>query len=113
MKHDVAIDQDGVHIEITRELPSVTVRLSNGMRVTISDPGCGPSGFDGMPVIEVDDPGRDLLNGAESAPDTPRYEMAGEYLLGLPSACVIGTRCDNAQRGYGSGHATIDVEHRH
>jgi hypothetical protein len=93
----------------------VTVELSNGMTVTVYDAG----EWREHPVINVRQRERDLLNGAPSAPDVPRYDMGGEYELELPDARVIGERCDARDADPGSpdfpgeGTATITVTHRH
>ena len=98
------------------ELPDIdvtyfTVRLSNGMMVTIVD-GDTPS-------ITVKQKARDLLNGAPSDPDFPRYDMGGEYEFDLPDASAIAELCDERNHDTSDpffpseGHATITVTHRH
>jgi hypothetical protein len=92
------------------EQPSLTVELSNGMRVTIYDAG----EWRERPVITVRQESRDLLNGAPSAPDVPRYAPGGEYEFALPDAYEIGERCDDPHDTRpGEHHATIRVDHRH
>lgn len=97
------------------EQPSVTLELANGMTITVYDAG----EWNSSPTITVRQRQRDLLQGAPSAPDVPRYDMGGEYEFTLPDAWEIGQRCSayGADPGAAdfpaSGHATINVEHRH
>lgn len=89
------------------ERRSLTVELSNGMRLTIHD-GAAPS-------ITVSQESRDLLNGAPSAPDVERYLPGGAYEIALPDVSDIGERCSGRATGdYDQpGTATIEVVHRH
>lgn len=97
------------------EQPSLTVELSNGMSVTIYDVGGGAL----HPHVVVCQKSRDLLNGAPSAPDTPRYDIGGGYSFSLPDVSEIGRTCsafgaDPASADFPSeGKATITVSHRH
>jgi hypothetical protein len=95
------------------ETTRFTVKLSNGMRVTIADHGEDIT-------IEVQENARDLLNGAPSGPDVPRYAPGGHYEFELPHVSVVGERCsekdhDPSDFGFPAfGLATIEnVRHYH
>lgn len=97
----------------TTEVERFTVTLSNGMRVTIVDRGEDAE-------IKVRENSRDLLNGAPSGPDVPRYVDGGSYEFVLPHANEIGARCserdhDPDDLGFPAfGLATIEnVRHYH
>jgi hypothetical protein len=68
------------------ETTRFTVTLSNGMRLTIADHGEDVT-------IEVSEKARDLLNGAPSADDFPRYVPGGSYEFELPHVNEIGDVC--------------------
>lgn len=68
------------------ETSRFSVKLSNGMRVTIVDHGEDVT-------IQVHEKERDLLNGAESDPDTPRYVQGGTYEFELPHVSDVAERC--------------------
>lgn len=95
-----------VDVEVTR----FTVKLSNGMRVTIADHGEDAT-------IEIREKDRDLLNGAPSDPDTPRYAPGGSYEFELPHVEDIAVRCnlkDDDEGLHAFGLATIEnVRHYH
>lgn len=95
------------------EVSRFTVKLSNGMRVTIADHGEDAT-------IEVWEDSRDLLNGAPSDPDTPRYLPGGSYEFELPHVSDVGERCNEKDHDPGDldfpafGLATVEnVRHYH
>ncbi len=106
-------------VSITTEAASFTVRLSNSMTVTIYDAGHGPYSLDGQAGITVRQAPRDLLNGAPSGPDVPRYDPGGEYELALPDAVTIADQCTERDHDPGAldyppaGVAAIAVRHIH
>jgi hypothetical protein len=94
--------------EITQ--PRLTIELpGRHMTVEITDDG----------HVRVRQDSYDLLDGAPSSPDTPRYTPPGEYSFDLPEAVEVNNICDTGgitpdMPGFPSeGTFTIAATHWH
>lgn len=91
--------------EITRS--RLTIELpGRHMRVEISDDG----------HVYVTQESHDLLNGAPSSPDTPRYAPGGEYEFTLPDQVDVNKICDTPLGSPdfdNGGTFAIAATHRH
>jgi hypothetical protein len=91
--------------EITRS--RLTIELpERHMRVEITDDG----------EIRVTQENHDILNGAPSAPDFPRYAPGGEYEFRLPDQVEVSEICDTPVGSPdfdGGGSFSIAATHRH
>jgi hypothetical protein len=91
--------------EITDSL--LTINLpERHMRVEISDDG----------TVRVTQESYDILNGALSDPDYPRYAPGGEYEFRLPDQVDVNAVCDTPLGSPdfdNGGTFTITAAHRH
>jgi hypothetical protein len=91
--------------EITRS--RLTIELpERHMSVEIFDDG----------TVRVTQESHDILDGAPSAPDFPRYAPGGEYEFRLPDQVEVNAICDTplGSPDFDSGGAfTIAATHRH